>query len=49
MARALELVVKERRNGTGKNSWRDLQVPKVQVTGEVRGHAPWKKFEIWAS
>ena len=34
---------------TGKNSWRDLQVPKVQVTREVRGHAPWKNFEIWAS
>ena len=49
MARALELVVKERRNGTGKNSWRDLQVPKVQVTREVRGHAPWENFEIWAS
>ena len=24
MAKALELVVKERKNGTGKNSWREL-------------------------
>ena len=49
MAKALELAVKERRNGTGKNSWRDLQVPKAQVTREVQGHAPWKNFEIWES
>ena len=42
MARALELAVKERRNGTGKNSWRDLQVPKVQVTREVRDMPPGK-------
>jgi len=49
VAKALELAVKERKNSTGKNSWRDLQVPKVQVTREVWGHAPWKNFEIWAS
>ena len=42
MAKALELTVKERKNGTGKNSWRDLQVPKAQVTREVWGHDPWK-------
>ena len=49
MAKALELVVKKRKNGTGKDSWRNLQVPKAQVTREVQGHAPWKKFEIWLS
>ena len=42
MAKALELAVKERKNGTGKNSWRDLQVLKAQVTREVQGHAPGK-------
>ena len=49
MAKALELVVKERKNGTRKISWRDLQVLKAQVTREVQEHAPWKNFEIWAS
>ena len=49
VGKALELAVKERNNGTGKNSWHDLQVPKAQVTREVQGHAPWKNFEIWAS
>ena len=42
----MELAVKERKNGTGKDSWHDLQVPKVQVTRGVQGHAPWKNFEI---
>ena len=46
MAKALELAVKERKNGTGKDSWHDLQVPKVQVTRGVQGHTPWKNFEI---
>ena len=49
MAKALELAVKERKNGTGKNSWRDLQVLKAQVAREVWRHASWKNFEIWAS
>ena len=49
MAKALELVVKERKNGTGKNSRHDLQVPKAQVTREVWGHSPGKNFEIWLS
>ena len=44
MAKALELSVKERKNGTGKNLWCNLQVPKAQVTREVREQAPLEKF-----
>ena len=40
MAKALELAAKERKNGTRKSSWRNLQVPKAHVTREV----PLEKF-----
>ena len=37
MAKALELAVKERKNGTGKNSWRDLQVLKCKLLAKSGG------------